>query len=48
MNKFLTNPLIALLIKKLPYKNTDEWMEKQSQIPQDFLDDKQIKHTFDI
>ena len=33
VNKFLSDPLMTLLIKKLSYKNFDEWMEKLSKIP---------------
>ncbi len=32
VNKFLTDPLIVPLTKKLSYKNVDEWMEKLSEI----------------
>ena len=32
VNKFLTDPLIPLLIGKLSYKNADEWIEKLSEI----------------
>ena len=33
VNKFLSDPLMTPLTKKLSYKNADEWMEKLSEIP---------------
>lgn len=33
MKKFLTDPLMASLTKKLLYKNIDKWIEKLSKIP---------------
>ena len=32
VDKFLSNSLMALLTEKLSYQNTDEWMEKHSDI----------------
>ncbi len=33
VDKFLSNPLMKLITKKLSYRNADEWMEKLSAIP---------------
>ena len=32
VDRFLTNPLMKPITKKLPYHNADEWMEKLSYI----------------
>lgn len=39
---------MAPFIKKLSYKNADEWIEKLSKIPQGILKNKQIEHKFDV
>ncbi len=33
VDRFLSDPLMAPLTKKLSYRNADEWMEKLSDIP---------------
>ena len=48
VNKFLTDPLMTSLTKKLSYKNTDEWMEKLLEIPWSIPNDKWIEYKFDI
>ncbi len=40
VNKFLTDPSMAPLTKKVSYKNTDEWIDKLLEIPWDIPDDK--------
>ena len=40
INKFLFDPLMTPLTKKLSYKNADEWMEKLSEIPWGIPEDK--------
>ncbi len=40
VNKFLTDPLMTSLIKKLSYKNVNEWIEKLLKISWGILDDK--------
>ena len=40
VNKFLSDPLMTPLTKKLSYKNADEWMEKLSEIPWGIPKDK--------
>ena len=40
VNKFLSDPLMTPLTKKLSYKNADEWMEKLSEIPWGIPEDK--------
>lgn len=39
---------MKLIIKKLLYCNTNEQMEKLSTIPWEILDNKQIKHKFEL
>ena len=48
VNKFLINPLIAPLTKKLSYKNADKQMEKLSEIPWGIPEDKQTEHKFNV
>ena len=48
INKFLTDPLMTSLTKKLSYKNTDKQREKLSEISQSILRDKQTKYKFNI
>ena len=48
INKFLSDPLMTPLTKKLSYKNTDEWMEKLSEIPWGIPEDKWIEHIFNV
>ena len=40
VNKFLSDPLMTLFIEKLSYKNTNEWIEKLSEIPWGIPKDK--------
>ena len=48
INKFLSDPLMTPLTKKLSYKNADEWMEKLSEILWGIPEDKWIKHKYNI
>ncbi len=40
VDKFLSDPLMALLTEKLSYRNVDEWMEKLLEIPWGILKDE--------
>ena len=40
VDRFLTNPLMKPITKKLSYCNVDKWMEKLSAIPWEISDDK--------
>lgn len=46
IDKFLSNPLMKLITKKLSYRNIDEWIEKLFTIPWEILDNKCIQHKF--
>lgn len=48
VNKFLTDPLMASLTKKLSYKNIDEQMEKLLEIPWGIPNDEYIEHRFNV
>ena len=48
VNKFLSDPLMTPLTKKLSYKNVDEWIEKLSEIPWGIPEDKWIEHKYNI
>lgn len=48
MNKFLTDPLMALFTEKLFYKNADEQMEKLLKISWGILKDKWTEYKFNI
>ena len=48
VNKFLFDPLMTSLIKKLSYKNADEEMEKLSKIPWGISEDKWIEHKYNV
>ena len=48
VNKFLSDPLMTPLTKKLSYKNADEWMEKLSEIPWGIPEDKWIEHKYNV
>ena len=48
INKFLSDPIMTPLTKKLSYKNTDGWMEKLLEIPGSILENKWIKHKYNI
>ena len=40
VNKVLSDPLMIVLIKKLPYKNADEWIQKLLEISWDISKNK--------
>ena len=46
VNKFLFDPLMIPLTKKLSYINADEWIEKLSKIPWGIPENKWIKHKY--
>ena len=48
VNKFLSDPLMTPLTKKLSYKNANEWMEKLSEIPWGIPEDKWIEHKYNV
>ena len=48
IDKFLSNPLMALLIKKLFYQNADEQMKKLSEISWSIPNNKWIEHKFEL
>ena len=48
VNKFLSDPLMTPLTKKLSYKNADEWMEKLSEIPWGIPENKWIEHKYNV
>ena len=48
INKFLSDLLITLLIKKLSYKNVDEWMKKLLEILWSMLENKEIEHKYNV
>ena len=48
VNKFLSDPLMTPLTKKLSYKNADKWMEKLSEIPWGIPEDKWIEHKYNV
>ena len=48
VNKFLSDPLMTPLTKKLSYKNADKWMEKLSEIPWGIPEDKWIEQKYNV
>lgn len=48
INRILSDLLMTSLTEKLSYKNTDQWIEKLSEIPLDILKDIKIEYKFDI
>ncbi len=47
VDKFLSEPLIALLTDKLSYRNANEWIEKLSEIPCGIPNNNWIKYKFE-
>ena len=48
VNKFLSDPLMTPLTKKLSYKNADEWIKKLSEISWGIPENKWIEHKYNI
>lgn len=48
INKFLTEPLMALLIEKISYQNADKWMKKILKILWGFSKNKWTKQKCDL
>ncbi len=48
IDKFLSNPLMKPITKKLSYRNADEWIEKLSAIPWGIPDNKWTEYKFEL
>ncbi len=48
VDKFLFNPLMKLITKKLSYCNVDKWLEKLSAKSWGILDDKWTEHNLEL
>ncbi len=48
LDRFLSDPLMALLTEKLSYRNADKWIEKLSVIPWGIPNDELINHKFKV